>query len=137
MADPVFDTKDPRVRNRLSVPRPPEAGKHVYQLMSVMKKAGSEGLEFNRLPQTGELAEDLKQMYRDKSDIFTGLNATKETFLSTIGPSLARYQSIVFATHGYLDSSALGMTRTVAGFFHWFRPERTDFCGPMKLWGFA
>ncbi len=78
--------------------------------MSAMKKSGVEGLGFNRLPQTGELAEDLKQMYTNRSDVFTGLNAAKETFLTTIGPSLARYQSIVFATHGYLESSGLGMS---------------------------
>jgi len=109
MADPVFDTKDPRVQKQ-AVRTAASGGKHVYQLMSVMKKAGVEDLGFNRLPQTGELAEDLKQMYGDKSDIFTGLSATKETFVTTIGPSLAKYGSIVFATHGYLDSSALGMT---------------------------
>jgi tetratricopeptide (TPR) repeat protein len=110
MADPVFDTKDPRVEKQTVRTAASGEGKHVYQLMSAMKKAGVEGLAFNRLPQTGELAEDLKQMYKDKSDIFTGLNATKETFLTTIGPSLAQYQSIVFATHGYLGSSTLGMT---------------------------
>ena len=34
----------------------------------------------------------------------------RRSFFTTICPSLARYESIVFATHGYLDSSALGMT---------------------------
>ena len=110
MADPVFDVKDPRVGKQTVRTAAAEGGKHVYQLMSAMKKAGVQDLGFNRLPQTGELADELKQMYGDKGDVFTGLNATKENFLATVGPSLGRYGSIVFATHGYLDSSALGMS---------------------------
>ncbi len=110
IADPVFDMKDARVEK--SAVRTAASGgpKHVYRLMNVTKKAGGEGLEFSRLPLTGELADGLKEMYAEKSDVYTGLKASKEVFFSTICPSLAGYGSIVFATHGYLDSSALGMT---------------------------
>ena len=124
MADPVFDAKDPRVQKQSVRTAASAEGKHVYQLMSVMKKAGVEDLVFHRLPQTGELAEDLKQMYTDKIDIYTGLNASKEILFTTIGPSLARYGSIVFATHGYLGSSALGMTEPLL-VLRWCRRERT------------
>jgi tetratricopeptide (TPR) repeat protein len=116
IADPVFDTGDPRVQKPAARTTDSGGDKNVYRLMSTMKKAGVEGLGFKRLPLTGELAEGLKRLYADKSDVFTGLDATKEAFYTTIGPSLALYGSIVFATHGYLDSSALGMTEPLLVF---------------------
>ncbi len=41
MADPVFDAKDPRVEKQPVRTAAAGEGKHVYQLMSAMKKAGS------------------------------------------------------------------------------------------------
>ena len=110
IADPVFDTKDARLGKPGTRTAATGGDKHVYRLMNVTKKAGQEGLEFDRLPLTGELADGLKEMYAEKSDVYTGLKASKDVFFSTICPSLEGYGSIVFATHGYLDSSALGMT---------------------------
>jgi tetratricopeptide (TPR) repeat protein len=110
IADPVFDTKDARVEKPATRTAAAGGAKHVYRLMNVTKKAGQEGLEFNRLPLTGELADGLKEMYAENSDVYTGFKASKEVFFNTICPSLARYESIVFATHGHLDSSAFGMT---------------------------
>jgi tetratricopeptide (TPR) repeat protein len=110
IADPIFDTKDARVDKPATRTAASGGVKHVYQLMNVTKKGGGEEIEFNRLPLTGELADGLKEMYGENSDVYTGLNASKELFFTTICPSLAGYGAIVFATHGYLDSSALGMT---------------------------
>lgn len=110
IADPVFDTKDARVEKPGTRTAAAGGPKHVYRLMSATKKAGGEAIEFSRLPLTGELADGLKEMYAEKSDVYTGLKASKEIFFSTICPALARYRSIVFATHGYLNSSAIGMT---------------------------
>jgi tetratricopeptide (TPR) repeat protein len=110
IADPVFDIKDARVEKPGARTAASGGAKHVYRLMNATKKAGEEGLEFTRLPLTGELAEGLEEMYAEKSDVYTGLKASKDVFFTTICPSLASYGSIVFATHGYLDSSAFGMT---------------------------
>jgi tetratricopeptide (TPR) repeat protein len=116
IADPVFDTKDARVEKPGIRTAAAGGPKHVYRLMSGAKKGGEEGLEFNRLPLTGELADALKEMYAEKSDVYTGLKASKEVFFNTICPSLPNYGSIVFATHGYLNSSAFGMTEPLLVF---------------------
>jgi tetratricopeptide (TPR) repeat protein len=110
IADPVFDTKDARLGKPSTRTAAGGGVKHVYRLMNAAKRAGKEGLEINRLPLTGELADALKEMYEDKSDVYTGLKASKEVFFTTICPSLANYGSILFATHGYLDSSSHGIT---------------------------
>ncbi|MGO9570575.1 MAG: CHAT domain-containing protein [Desulfomonilaceae bacterium] len=110
MADPVFDMKDARVEKPATRTAAAGGVKHVYRLMNATKKAGEEVLEFNRLPLTGDLADGLKEMYEENSDVYTGLKASKEVFFTTICPSLANYGSIVFATHGYLDSSSHGIT---------------------------
>jgi hypothetical protein len=110
IADPVFDTKDARVVKDGARTAAAGGPKHVYRLMNATKKAGEEGLEFNRLPLTGELADCLKEMYEEKSDVYTGLKASKEVFFTTICPSLGNYGSILFATHGYLDTSSHGIT---------------------------
>jgi len=77
--------------------------------MAAMKREGLKAIEVARLPLTGELAKRLSEIYQDRCDAYVGLEANKETFLTRIAPSLPQYGFIVFATHGFVDSSASGM----------------------------
>ncbi|MFH0824401.1 MAG: CHAT domain-containing protein, partial [Pseudomonadota bacterium] len=53
---------------------------------------------FQRLPETGRLADALKELYKDGADVQTGLSASKSTLMKK---TLNSYNRIVFATHGY------------------------------------
>ncbi|MEW6533092.1 MAG: tetratricopeptide repeat protein [Thermodesulfobacteriota bacterium] len=108
IADPVFAANDPRTRRPVQL-ADVETARTASRIMSAMKKEGLADIEVPRLPLTGNLAISLSQLYQDECDVYVGLDASKETFLTRIAPSLTQYGSIVFATHGFVDSSARGM----------------------------
>ena len=75
----------------------------LYKDLMVAVEEGKVGwLSFNRLSMTGDLAKNLADLYRGKTDVYTGLDASKEVFLKKVAPQLEQFQDIVFATHGYL-----------------------------------
>ena len=61
---------------------------------------GGSGLFLPRLPQTGDLAEDLEQI-NNSSEVMLGFDATKRKFLEEVAPRLTDFKHIVFATHGF------------------------------------
>lgn len=79
--------------------------RHNIEIMVAMEEAGH-GLRFGRLAATGELASQLKDIFKEKTDSYTGLAANKKDFLAAIAPSMTRYRNVVFATHGYFDKDS-------------------------------
>ncbi|MFZ5865316.1 MAG: CHAT domain-containing protein [Thermodesulfobacteriota bacterium] len=109
VADPVFAADDPRSRRWTVQLAGAEMAQSSSRIMAAMKKEGLGDIEVPRLPLTGDLANGLSQLYQDKCDVYVGLDASKDTLLTKIAPSLPQYGFIVFATHGFVDSSARGM----------------------------
>jgi len=115
IADPVFQEDDDRASN---APKQIPTG----ALASVFRRLHAETaensgvadeLQFPRLSLTGGLATDLAEMQEKGSDIYTGLDASKANFLDNIGPSLNRYDKILFATHGYFGADLPGLLEPV------------------------
>jgi tetratricopeptide (TPR) repeat protein len=125
VADPVFAADDPRSRRWTVQLASAEMARSSSRIMAAMKKEGLGDMEVARLPLTGDLANGLSQLYQDKCDVYVGLDASKETFLTKIAPALPQYGFIVFATHGFVDSSARGMARNPCSCFPSSRPEQT------------
>jgi tetratricopeptide (TPR) repeat protein len=109
VADPVFAAEDPRSRRWTVQLASAEMAQSSSRIMAAMKKEGLGDIEVPRLPLTGDLANGLSQLYQDKCDVYVRLDASKDTLLTKIAPSLPQYGFIVFATHGFVDSSARGM----------------------------
>jgi hypothetical protein len=107
IADPVFSPRDPRV------PRPPDSpvdgimGTVPGVLMSIRNQIG---LEFARLHMTGELARHIAQAHPNRTDVLTGLDASKNRLLKT---PLERYGTIVIATCGYYGKDLPGIREPV------------------------
>jgi CHAT domain-containing protein len=59
------------------------------------------------------LAEDLKRVYKGASDLYIGLDASKQSFLGKLAPKLDGYDKIVFATHGYFGKDLPGIKEPV------------------------
>jgi tetratricopeptide (TPR) repeat protein len=113
IADPVFAAADPRTRRWSVQLANAETARNSSRIMAAMKKEGLKDIELERLPLTGDLAKSLSELYQDKSDVYMGMEASKEVFLTKIAPSLSSYGFIVFATHGFVDSSGHGMAEPV------------------------
>jgi tetratricopeptide (TPR) repeat protein len=109
VADPVFQAKDERAG---SLDQAKMAGKDLeYRatVISAVEKASGGVFKFERLPQTGELAQHLKRLYGPESVVMTGLKANKSELLTNLAPKLDRYGSIVLATHGLVGDNIPGV----------------------------
>lgn len=91
MADPVFDRKETQQERRSSLMVAMEDSDPACQTRP------------QRLERTRDLATDLASRFGVKVDIFQRLDASKAILLNKIAPHLDRYESIVFATHGYFS----------------------------------
>jgi len=111
MADPIFSLKDARSQQRR--PQETEASDPGSRMDADLMVGMEEGQNIPRLPLTEKLAEALEKGYKGSTDRYTGLDATKETFLNNIAPQLSRYNSIVFATHGYFGKDLPGIMEPV------------------------
>lgn len=97
-ADPIFGRSDPRLDG---APSPEPAAKPESAPLTPMGVKGTTGEAlFDRLPQTGALAESLAREL-DGATVLTGRDASKARLLKE---NLSRYRYLVFATHGILDS---------------------------------
>ncbi len=109
IADPVFEMKEARAAKAGGM-QVSEGKREFYAtMMSSIKEASGGNLVFQRLVQTGRLAENLGKMFGDSSSILTGLQASKRVFLSTVVPEVHRYRWIVFATHGVFSTRIPGL----------------------------
>ncbi len=107
MADPVFDVKDSRLASANRQRRIAIMKSMPDKLLSIKNEMG---LTFLRLPLTGELAKSLKQLDSKKTDLYTGMKASKPVLFEK---PLTKYGSIVFATHGYFGKDLPGMQEPV------------------------
>ncbi len=105
VADPVFKIDDKRAQAAGNTRVADAEKRNHIETMIAMEEAGH-GLRFGRLKLAGTLASDLEAIFtKGKTDCYTGLAATKKALLTTIAPSMTRYHSVVFATHGYFDKN--------------------------------
>ncbi|MFC1836058.1 tetratricopeptide repeat protein [Thermodesulfobacteriota bacterium] len=103
MSDPVFGPEDERMSNFRQPTTIRLMGAFSERLMDIKSETG---LPIERLPLTAELGENLKDLYPGETDLYTGMYATKPTLFKL---PLARYRSMVFATHGYLGTNLPGV----------------------------
>jgi CHAT domain-containing protein len=118
LADPVFQASDDRIQgtsHRQAKQSKPH-GAMYRELMEAVQDRRFGALAFHRLPLTGRLAHDLQTLYAGDSTALTGLEATKERFLSEISPTLPQYDNVVFATHGYFGNDLPGIMEPVLVF---------------------
>jgi tetratricopeptide (TPR) repeat protein len=97
-----------------------KALEYYEKALAIHKKVGTAkeegkvgGLSFARLPLTGDLANDLNASFKGSCTVFTGLKASKETFLKDVAPRLDDYSKVVFATHGYFGKGLPGINEPV------------------------
>jgi len=121
IADPVFRMRDPRAQNprrRKIGPghlpqdlmwRPDSQDRKVSLAVAMEQDTSRYSFSFSRLAGTGELAQSLAGMYQGRTDIYTGLDAGKENFLSRIAPKLSQYDKVVIATHIISSTDLLGV----------------------------
>jgi CHAT domain-containing protein len=79
------------------------------KLMAAIEDETSGFFKLPRLANTESLAQSLKQLYGEDSDVYTGLESSKSNFLSKVAPRLNTYESIVFATHGFAANGIPGI----------------------------
>lgn len=98
VADPVFGPEDERLKGKAEEYRQRVLGNAPETVMTAQCKVG---LHFDRLSQTQQLGNYLKELYPGKADVYMGLEAKKSLLLDK---PVSAYDYIVFATHGYYDT---------------------------------
>jgi CHAT domain-containing protein len=117
MADPVFEFKDARLREKKPETKVSGVQARFYQdLMRAVAEGDYGSLSLSRLFLTGDLAKDLETLYKGNCTVLTGLDVSKENFLNRIAPGLGDYDRIVFATHGYFGTELAGINEPVLVF---------------------
>lgn len=94
VADPIFDKGDERLKG---------SGLDAYvakDFVTMGVAATRRGAGFDRLEETGALADTLRSTFGEGAVALTGKDASKAKLLSE---DLGRYRHMVFATHGILD----------------------------------
>lgn len=108
-ADPVFQKQDPRAQGTTEIRVAKTDGKFTISLMNAIRTAEGGQFALDRLSETGELAQYLERLYGDRSDVFTGLDASKGNLLERIGPDVGHFSVLVFATHGLATNRIPGI----------------------------
>ncbi len=111
VADPVTDPYDARIT--------PDAASKFATVKEISRKDstisllnGETGLTLARLTQTKDLADHLKQI-NSSCEMLLGFDASKQKFLADVGPRLAEFKHIVFATHGSYGNAERGIAEPV------------------------
>ena len=102
VADPIFETSDPRVAGTAVATVPPEGGLHLMREIKEGLSSTYGRSLFRRLPITASLVSTLREQYGDKLTAWQGFDATENKLKEA---RLEDYGVIVFATHGVLDGS--------------------------------
>lgn len=100
MADPVFQQRDPRAMEAPPIMVAQEEKQFSITVMNAIEETMG-NVQFNRLPMTGELAENLESSFQGHTEVYTGFKASKKSFVNDLGPELASYGKVVFGTHGF------------------------------------
>jgi CHAT domain-containing protein/Tfp pilus assembly protein PilF len=114
MADPVYDVADSRVKDAGPETRLAAKENDRYSHMKGSIEENSGGyFKFRRLKGTEELAANLVKLYGSGCDVYSGLGCTKKTLLNDVAHQFDRYNSVVFATHGFASNHIAGMMEPV------------------------
>jgi CHAT domain-containing protein/Tfp pilus assembly protein PilF len=106
LADPIFDIDDPRI-DQIAANKKEAVEDLPERFMSIETETG---LKFGRLPRTGDLAENLGDIFKKQAELLTGIDASKPQLLKK---NLSLYKYIVFATHGYYGNNLPGIKEPV------------------------
>jgi len=103
IADPVTDPYDERITPE-AIAKVTAEKKLASKKCTMKLLNGESGLILPRLIQTRVLAEDLESI-NSSAEVMLGFDACKDKFLEEMGPRLADFKHIVFATHGFYGGS--------------------------------
>jgi CHAT domain-containing protein len=109
VADPVFDMNEDRAQAVGAIQIAQQDRDYYFNLMTTIEESGTRRFRFERLPETGRLARNLKEIYGNGVDMLTGLEATKQHLMTRVAPRLEQYGWIVFATHGLASERVPGI----------------------------
>lgn len=103
MADPVFQLNDKRAQalNQQIAAQPTT---EYYRLMAAIEDFDGGTFKFDRLPETGLLAQNLSKLYDAQTDNYTGIKACRQVFFEEVAPRIGKYDKMVFATHGLFNN---------------------------------
>jgi CHAT domain-containing protein len=107
MADPIFGPDDQRLTGIPEETKMKSMGPALDKLMSAKQELN---ITWPRLELTAELGEFIKKLAPQSTDLFLGKEAAKEKLFSS---PLQDYQTVVFATHGYVGSDLPGIQEPV------------------------
>ncbi len=113
VADPVFEMTDERAMGLVPAKTPDTKGATTIKLMGELKKEIGKDLKFDRLPQTGKLAQDLAGLFGKTCSVYSGMNAAKSTFFTGVAPTIDQFSYLVFATHGVYSTNIPGIMEPV------------------------
>lgn len=110
IADPVFQLTDQRAQ-KVEDQRLAGLDNEVQgRLMAAIEDFAGGYIKFDRLPQTGALAQNLSRLYPGLTDLFTGFEASKKVFLENSARKMSQYDKIIFATHGLFNDRIPGIS---------------------------
>jgi CHAT domain-containing protein len=113
VADPVFDLQDQRAQQMGQKQSQDVASRtdktQMLNTMAAIEEAGEGYFKFRRLQATGELARSLKKEFGSNCETVTDFKASKEHLMQAIAPTLGRYGSVIFATHGLFSNKIPGL----------------------------
>lgn len=109
VADPVFDEADARATEATEPRKREPQETYVINLMTAVIDETDGRLRFPRLPETGALAQDLGKLYGPRCSAYEGLRADKKVFFTEVAPTIDRFSSVVFATHGVYANDIPGI----------------------------
>lgn len=110
IGDPVFRLNDKRAQAlERQTGSQPRAGQY-YKTMSAIEDFEGGFFKFDRLPETGVLAQNLTRLHESQTDTFAGLQASKKVFFEEVVPRIDQYDKIVFATHGLFNNRVPGVS---------------------------
>jgi tetratricopeptide (TPR) repeat protein len=97
-ANPVFNYRDRRTEARTMMPMEAQSNSTNFD---VAQRLGP-------LPQTAALASELEGLYKSNCKAFEGFEAQK-ALIGQIGPGLADFRYLIFATHGLFGNEVPGL----------------------------
>ncbi|HET9479732.1 MAG TPA: CHAT domain-containing tetratricopeptide repeat protein, partial [Pyrinomonadaceae bacterium] len=112
IADPVFSTNDPRLKEDTGASSASDSTRSLEHLPAT---AGMAQLSIPRLPFTRSEADQILAVARAGSNL-KALDFRANRAMATSG-ELGKYQYVHFATHGYLDTTRAGLSAIVLSLF--------------------
>jgi CHAT domain-containing protein/tetratricopeptide (TPR) repeat protein len=113
VADPVFKPGDSRARQTSDKSEEDRLRELGIDIAKTVETETEGSLDFQRLEETGELADTLVKMFEGSGEAYTGLKADKQMLFDTVAPKLKDYSYIVFATHGVYTTEIPGIMEPV------------------------